>query len=207
VGWLDFIAAVVSAIAWPVAIVVVVLLLRRQIRNLIPLLRRIRYGEFEAEFSEEVEETAAEIQQHAEEMPVKELPALPEDVEERLRTNIELLRASAQENPGIAVLEAWLLVEFEVHAAAIRNNIDSTVKRVVGRKSGKSVAGGINRILRVLADRERIPEWVVDAVNDLRVLRSEVAQSLRAPREPLSTELAVDYVNSVERILEFLARA
>jgi hypothetical protein len=185
---LEFIAALVSSLAWPLAIVVVVLLLRHQIRNLIPLLRRVRYGEFEAEFSEEVEETAEVIEQRVEETPVKELPS---EVEERLRRLTDRMRKRARVSPDRAVIDAWSLVASEIQEAAIRNDVDLSL--------------GVTRILKTLADRERIPEWVVDAVRDLRRMRSEA--DFWGPLPTLPTQAAIDYINSVEQLAKFLARA
>jgi hypothetical protein len=190
-GWLEFIAAVISSISWPLAIVVVVLLLRHQIRNLIPLLRRIRYGEFEAEFSEEVVEAAEEIEQRVEATPVEELPAMPDDVKEELRFRTEGLRTTLQINPDHAVIEGWRLLESEAHRAAIRNDVD--------RDRGMP---GVTRILRTLADRERVPEWVVGAASELRRLQAEAVIQGAIPRSA-----AVRYVNSIVRVADILARA
>jgi hypothetical protein len=188
-GLLEFIAALVSALAWPLAIVVVVLLLRHQISELIPLLRRFRYGELEMEFSEKVVEAAEEIEQRVEETPVEELPALPEDVEEQLRKRTERLRERAQVAPSLDVIEAaWKLVETEAHEAAMRNDVEPAM--------------GAVRIVTTLADRERIPEWVVAPVRDLRRLRSQAAR-----REYLPAQGVIDYVTSVASLIGFLARA
>jgi hypothetical protein len=187
-GLLDFIAALVSSLAWPLAIVVVVLLLRHQIGNLIPLLRRIRYGEFEAEFSEDVVEAAEEVEQRVEETPVEELPAMPEDVKERLQMRIEELRTAAQIDPYLAVMNAWRLVVSEADRAALRNDADRTQRAT--------------RIVRTLADRERMPEWVVDAVGELRRLRSEAAY-----RAAVSPSAALRYIDTAARVVDRLARA
>jgi len=63
--------------------------------------------------------------------------------------------------------------EFETQEATIRNDVDGSL--------------GVSRMLKTLADRERMPEWVVDRVRDLRRLRAEADPQgplLTLPTEP-----------------------
>ena len=48
--WQEFTSEIVAALAWPVVVLAVVLLLRKQIVELIPGLRRLKLGSLEAEF-------------------------------------------------------------------------------------------------------------------------------------------------------------
>ena len=195
-GWLEFIAAVISSISWPLAIVVIVFLLRHQLRALISSLSevRIQVAGFAAEAKRLQEEAAArteiaeEIEPPAPLPQAEDLPTLPSEEEERLRKNSEALRERAQVEPYIAVLEAWLLVELEVQAAGIRSDIDSST--------------GIDRTLRILLDRGKIPVWVVSDVDMLRNLRAEAARH----REAVSPAAALDYVGAVTRVTDRLAR-
>jgi hypothetical protein len=60
--WLTFISKIIEACGWPLAVVIVVLLLRRQVQELIPALKRLKAGPLEAEFEKRVAEFAAEAQ-------------------------------------------------------------------------------------------------------------------------------------------------
>jgi len=81
--------------------------------------------------------------------------------------------------------------EFETQEATIRNDVDGSL--------------GVSRMLKTLADRERMPEWVVDRVRDLRRLRAEADP--QGPLLTLPTEAAIGYINSVERLAKFFVRA
>jgi hypothetical protein len=128
-----------------------------------------------------------DIRQH---LPTLTLPPLPGNEEDLLRENREKLLNRAWKYPADALLDAWLLIEAVAHAAAIRNNIDLSPETT--------------HILRTLADRERIPESVVDATSTLGQLRSEVAPH---PLPGLSTAEAIVYIETVARVIAYLARA
>jgi hypothetical protein len=51
---LSFIAKLIEVLAWPGAIVTVVLLLRKELKQLVPLLRKVKAGPVEAEFEREI---------------------------------------------------------------------------------------------------------------------------------------------------------
>jgi hypothetical protein len=63
VNWLEFVANVIDALAWPAAIVFVLLMMRDQLRRLVPRLRKAAVPGAELEFAEAVEnaETAADV--------------------------------------------------------------------------------------------------------------------------------------------------
>lgn len=64
---LTFISELIKSLAWPVAIIILVILLRKPIVELIPLLRRLKYKDLELEFSQEVTELKAEVEAAAKE--------------------------------------------------------------------------------------------------------------------------------------------
>jgi hypothetical protein len=190
VGLLEFIAALIGSVAWPLAIVLVVFILRVPLRERVRDISAIRGpGGTGVEFDRSIAETNEEVAEMVEEEPTNELPFLPEDVEERLRNTKQMLYEQAQSAPYDAVINAWLLVELETHNAAIRNNLDRSRR--------------VTRTLSTLAARERIPEWVVDTVGELRRLRSEASRG----REPVSPEAANNYIDTAALVMDRLARA
>jgi hypothetical protein len=57
-GVLSFVAQVVASLAWPVAVLTGVILLRRHLLALIPLVRSVKYSDVEIRFGKEVAELA-----------------------------------------------------------------------------------------------------------------------------------------------------
>ena len=56
---LTFVSEALKSLAWPVVVVFLVLMLKKPITELIPLLRKLKYKELEMEFSEAVIQSAA----------------------------------------------------------------------------------------------------------------------------------------------------
>src|SRR3970040_2344480 len=108
---LSFPAEMTKALAWPRTIILALLLLRRPLADLIPLLQRLRYKDLELDFGKRVQELASEIK--------KQLPGgrQPGGAQQRGRNRLADL---AHASPRAAVLEAWLEVEEAAIAAAKR---------------------------------------------------------------------------------------
>ncbi len=133
---------------------------------------------------------AAPSEDIEQELTALTLPALTGNEEDLLRENRERLKQRAGKYPVNALVDAWLLIEAGAHAAAIRNNID--------------LSADTTHILRTLANRERIPEFVVDATRTLGDIRSRVAPR---PIPGLPTAAAIVYIDMVARVIAYLARA
>jgi hypothetical protein len=67
---LTFVAEMIKALAWPMAASIAVLVLRREIKGLLPLIKKLKAGPIEAEFDREVRELKeqAERQPHRTEL-------------------------------------------------------------------------------------------------------------------------------------------
>jgi len=96
---LAFIAKLVEALAWPLASVVLVALLRREIRSLLPFVKRFKAGPLEAEFEREVRELRSSVEEG---VNVKH-----EELAASQSTAVKL----AELNPRSAILEAWREIE------------------------------------------------------------------------------------------------
>src|SRR5690606_42060334 len=66
---LTFLSEIIRSVAWPVTVVVLVVVLRKPLVELIPLLRRLKYKELELEFSQQVSELKAEAESISREHP------------------------------------------------------------------------------------------------------------------------------------------
>lgn len=99
---LTFISELTKALAWPLAVVVLVMLLRKPIIEVFPSLRRLKYKEIELEFSQEVSELKAEVEAIAEEKG-EEAPSITS-------TSSNLINLVSYSTRA-AIMEAWLEVE------------------------------------------------------------------------------------------------
>ncbi|MFM4721127.1 hypothetical protein [Aeromonas bivalvium] len=99
---LTFISEIIKAVAWPATAIVLVVLLRKPIVELIPLLRRLKYKELELEFSQEVSELKAEVEAIA-----KEKGEVVPSIAFTSSSLLNLVTFSTR----AAIMEAWLEVE------------------------------------------------------------------------------------------------
>ena len=155
---LTFISKLVESLAWPISSIMLVLLLRKELKVLLPFVKRLKAGPVEAEFDRDTKEIQKNIQSDAAQKStdIKSAPSK------------ELLLQLAEVHPRSAVLEAWLRVE----AAA---------KVALDKKTGPVVVSGIrtNRksivaLAEDLRQNEILHEGQLNIFHELRNLRNEV---------------------------------
>lgn len=123
--WLTFISTLIQALVWPVIVLVLVLLLRQPLRDLIPLLRKLKYKDVEMEFAREIAELKLESLDEALRFsvpaPAAESPSVTPGADDaglavgmRGSRRDELLRMVSF-SKRVAIMEAWL----ELEAAAV----------------------------------------------------------------------------------------
>jgi hypothetical protein len=171
---LQFVVDVIKALAWPAAIVAIVVFLRRPLgdilRQLASGLRRLRAGQSDAEFDRIVGQTKAELTATVSARgPTPSMPVL-------LR-----FATAADEDPAAAIAQAFGSVE-----AALRGLLGSSGKLVpVG-------SGDPTAVARFARDQGLVPESIVRAVDGVVTLRNAVAADpARATRDHAVTFLAL----------------
>ncbi|QYJ83662.1 hypothetical protein [Shewanella aegiceratis] len=117
--WLTFFSKIVDSIAWPTGIVIVVLILKKPLGSLLPLLRNLKYKDLELSFGDELKkiEDKANKVLSAEKKP-KQIAKEPVK-----RDSSELIKESKrlfEDFPDPAVAVAWSAVEAELLAAIMR---------------------------------------------------------------------------------------
>jgi Domain of unknown function (DUF4145) len=90
-----FIVELVKALAWPIATLVILLTLRKQLIGLLRSLRRFKYGDAEAEFAEGLKEVAPQLP-----------PAATAPVKRELQQTFG--------SPEMAIISAWTSIERQV---------------------------------------------------------------------------------------------
>jgi len=101
---LTFTAQLVGALAWPLTVLVCVLLLRGYVTALVPLLRKLKYSDLELQFGREVAELKGAAD--AASLPVQKQPSEQRDAD----TWQGLVRLAAA-RPRSAIRGAWQEVE------------------------------------------------------------------------------------------------
>ena len=113
--WLTFLAQVIQALAWPLTVIVIFLMLRRPLAELFPTLQRLRFWDIEMDFDRQVQALAIRVRD--------ELPPLSA-VEETASGFREHLVELANLSPRAVVLEAWLQLEKAAIEATRRHGLD-----------------------------------------------------------------------------------
>ncbi len=180
---LQFIVEFVKALAWPVAIVAIVVFLRRPIVDILMQLasglRRLRAGQGDAEFDRIAGQAKAELTATVSAIPTVGTGAAPIPV---------LLRfaATADDDPAAAITQSLGAVE-----AALRDLLGSSGKLVpVG-------TGDPTAIARFARDQGLVPESIVRAVDGVVTLRN----SATADPQRVTKDQAVKYLALVDALL------
>ena len=173
--WLAFIVEMTKAVAWPVAVVIILAIWRKTLPNLVERLRSLKYGSFEAAFNEQSVQVAENISGASQ----------PLSVSASTITDDKLLQL-AQQSPRAAIIEAWLQIERRLHELAAKAGLEA---------KPRPGAVGLLRSLRAAnvigADTER-------ALLGLTHMRNLAAH---APGEELSAQKAVDFVTLAGALL------
>jgi hypothetical protein len=177
--WLTFTAAVLKALAWPLTTVAILILLRRPLLGLIPLLRKLKWKELELEFADKIVELKMEA---AQALPASPTLSLTKPAASRLVQLAEIA-------PRSAIIEAWIDVQ---HAAA-----RALSKRFPDVKESWSAV----YLGDLLAAHDLLDANKLEIYNSLRKLRNQAAHN---EDFRIETRHALDYVVLAEALATFL---
>lgn len=171
--WANFISSLVGSLAWPVVVLVIVLLLRHRILGLIPSIRELQIGNLAIKFKEQVKELGEEAE--------KTIPALPERTAEV--EGLDTIWKLAEISPRSSIIEAWRVVETEARRAL----------RAAGMYEMQEKYLPPARMGHSLARREVIDSKLSDLFNELRLLRNRAAHSQAFS---IDEDVARDYIRT-----------
>jgi len=182
---LTFIAAMVAALAWPAAVVILGLSQRKPISRLIGRIKNAKLFGAELDIGDEIEAIREKIEGQtpaASKPDVPRLPAPSEPQDRQLRHAAdELSKTSAT---GTIIL-AWLQLEEGLRQISELNKINW-------------VQGNLARNLNALQGIGLLPPATLEAIHSLRKLRNQVAHS---PEAAVSLQEASAYRETVDEIL------
>ena len=180
---LTFISAIVSSLAWPLVLIAALVILRRPLGQLIPLLQRIKYKDFELEFGRKLDDIKSKMELEPVEIPTDELIKS----EERIAKLAEV-------SPRAAVLEAWRQLELKL----------SCITQKQAQIQGKTVTklSVQDAMLRLAASGVLTPS-TSGTLRELRYLRN---QSAHAPDFALSVASALEYARVAGQLAAMLEK-
>lgn len=181
---LTFIAKLVEFLAWPCAAIILVLLLRGEIKGLFRYVKKLKAGPVEAEFEREIKELKATTEAQPQLLPP------PEGVTPERQMLLQLV----QINPRSAVLEAWRGVE----EASVRV-IQSKGFYVPEREANSPLA-----IIRSLTKENVLIAEEISLYHELRALRNQATHS--QDFSP-TTDAAINYIELAGRLRRALEKA
>lgn len=116
---LEFISSVIStsSLAWPIAILMLVLILRKPVENLLLDLKRFRYGDMEIDFSKEVRELEAKAHTAGLKLPKPTERKVSKQNSVQILADAERLVADFPE-PAVGL--AWTALENELMQGVMR---------------------------------------------------------------------------------------
>ena len=183
--WLTFFSHVISALAWPLTVIIILLILRRPLTNLFPYIQHLRFQGLEVEFGQKMQALALEAQKI-----LPRSPGSPGSEKQILEQKVELARVS----PRAVVLESWLQLEQAAVDAIHRHGIEL-----------KSTGLRSPLILGNTLEESGILNGSTPAIyHQLRNLRNAAAH---ASDFSFSADSAIEYAELAARLTEFLRKA
>ena len=182
--WLTFTSRALESLAWPIASVVLVVLLRKEINGLMPFLKRLKAGPLEAEFERELKELRA-ISSGSSAVPASSAKS---------ESSGDLLIRLAHQHPRSAILEAWARVEATARAALVRRSL-------IPAGSPYLPAA---KLVEPFSEQGLLHQGQVTLFHELRRLRNEVTHN---PAMEPSLEATRSYIELSEQLRQWFELA
>lgn len=180
--WLQLSVDFARAVAWPLVVVVLTLVLRPHLPTLVDrdhtrLIKRVKVGPVEAEWEADVQEGAREIEQDVEKNPASYNQSMP------LR-----LLSIAKKSPRGAVLTAFAEVESQLRNLMSKSDINDTERATVIELSRSAAENGL------------ISETLLRAFDAIRRLRNTAAHA----SEEVSYTESLEFLGLADAIMAAL---
>ena len=170
---MDDLIRLIDIVAWPATTLFAIWLVRKQIRALVPLIQRIKYKEFEVEFSKRLTQINEDIGE-------------PSPLELREAKASKLVSSLADISPSSAIIEAWKGLE-----QSARNKVKELMPK------GETFRNPLQRPIEYLEFKGALIPSTAIATGELRLLRNEAAH---ADVDDISKEDVIQYATAANRI-------
>ncbi|AXK72797.1 hypothetical protein DWG18_11250 [Lysobacter sp. TY2-98] len=181
--WLQFIAAMTASLAWPFALIVLFLLVRRPLLARVPDLEILEWKDFRFRFGRRVHELAAQARRELVDADAG-TPLTLEGEDHRLQL--------AEISPRAAILEAWIELEVAAMNALRRRGV------AVTRQELQQPA----RLADALINADLLDASQADLLSQLRRLRNAAAH---ASDPKITVDTAREFVGTVAAFERLIA--
>tara|TARA_R110002167_G_scaffold269962_2_gene476488 strand:+ start:535 stop:1134 length:600 start_codon:yes stop_codon:yes gene_type:complete len=183
--WKSFFASIVDSLAWPVVVLIVVILLKDKLSELLPRLKRFKHRDTEFEFAEKVSELVRESEAQGEVEPNLEGEEIAPDLQ------FDSLIQLAEISPRAAVVEAYRILE-----VASQNAVQEAYPNIDPKELRHPL-----RAKKLLVKSDILSEYQYDQLRDLRNLRNTAAHSQDFKLKGMPIEAYIDIALSLARQL------
>lgn len=181
---MDIIIEIIKTLAWPVTVLLLGFLFRRELRNILSRLSHLKYKDLEAQFNRElgqVEEEAKKIE------TISQPGQLPSPEEESEYDRITRLVSIS---PRAAITEAWREIELATLKASRASGLDADTRHIAG-----------TRHMRELVSRGLLSERILPIYDRLRRLRNRAAHVEEFAIDVADAERYIDVAINLARQL------
>ncbi len=182
---LTFIAEIVKAIAWPVTVIILFLILKQPILSLFPLIQRLRFQALEIDFSRQVEALALEVR--------RQLPPYRSLTESETQMYAHW-KELAPLSPRAVVLEAWIPLEQAASEASRQHGLNLKSSEV----RAPLILG------QALEEAGILDDNTSTIYHQLRNLRNA---AVHASDFAFTPEAAIEYADLALRLVDYLRKA
>lgn len=181
-GKLQFVSSIISAIAWPVATIIIVLILKEPVKYLIGSIEKLKYKGLEVEFNnlKNMSKLIPKIEK------TKEISINERVIYSSLETQIADI---APRSPESAIFISWAALELAISEAVNRLRISPD------SPSYRSVMHNID----CLENNSKLDRNTLNAIGALRALRNTIAHGGRA-----NIEQALNYEKTTTSVIKVL---
>ncbi|QXC29311.1 MULTISPECIES: hypothetical protein [Aeromonas] len=183
--WLTFTSKVIDSLVWPIVVLILGLVFRRQISILIPYLRKLKAGPVEAEFEMEARQVLA----NSKKLSVQFLKGSSIKVEKPTEEKEAIAKLiGARNDPAGMIIEAW-------------TGVDGALFRL-GKQTGLVVdpLEHTRSVYRSIVFSDLLSEETKSLVMELYELRNRVAHARVKP----TVGAAQDYVLAADKVIDML---
>jgi hypothetical protein len=182
---LTFISNSITAVAWPVATIVIVILLRSEVASLLGRIKKIKHKGSEIDLAGEISDAAKSADKVLSEPSAEKTPEQ------------ERIGRLAEDSPRGAILDSWLSIEAAMSEYSLRHGIDA-------QNSKNPPYQRIQSIQLHNLDVPTLGHGIIDMLDKLRRIRNDAVHRTDADITPA---IAKEYSTLAVRVKAKLEEA